>query len=213
MSGIAELRDRLREDLLEYSEAAFRLLPKMERPAVLDIGCGAGGPTLKLAELSGGEVTGIDVDGPSLEAGRRRAQEHGLQGRVRFRRCSLDDLPFEDESFDLIWAEGCIQFIGFEKGLVYWRRFLRAAGFLVLHADEGDLSARLALIRSAGYRPAAWFSLSEGVWRERYFRPLDEALGRTAGTEAAEETVTARREVESFRKNPQGSAFFVVQRL
>lgn len=36
--------------------------------------------------------------------------------------CSMFEMPFTDESFDIIWAEGSIYLIGFERGLDEWRR-------------------------------------------------------------------------------------------
>jgi len=44
-----------------YTERAYRMLPHMTSPRILDIGCGPDGPTMALARLSGGEVIGIDV--------------------------------------------------------------------------------------------------------------------------------------------------------
>ena len=38
---------------------------------------------------------------------------------------SMDDLPFEEDSLDMIWSEGAIYNIGFEKGIKLWRKFLK----------------------------------------------------------------------------------------
>lgn len=37
----------------------------------------------------------------------------------------MDDLPFEEEAFDLIWAEGSVFVMVFEAGIQCWRAFLR----------------------------------------------------------------------------------------
>ncbi len=54
-----------------------------------------------------------------------KAKNSGLQGRVQGVVGSMDDLDFRPEEFDLIWSEGAIDNIGFEKGLHYWRDFLK----------------------------------------------------------------------------------------
>jgi len=42
----------------------------------------------------------------------------------------MDDLPFQDEELDLIWSEGAIYNIGFERGLIEWRKFLKYIAIL-----------------------------------------------------------------------------------
>ena len=42
-------RDRFREPLLKYTRKAFQLLPKLDKPRILDVGCGSGVPTIELA--------------------------------------------------------------------------------------------------------------------------------------------------------------------
>ena len=56
----------------------------------------------------------------------------GLQGQIVTKQASMDNLPFEAGSFDIIWAEGCAFIIGIGSALKYWKKFLRAGGYLVL---------------------------------------------------------------------------------
>jgi ubiquinone/menaquinone biosynthesis C-methylase UbiE len=53
-----------------------------------------------------------------------RAERMGLSDKVTTLCCSMDNLPFEDEEYDVIWSEGAIYNIGFEKGVKDWKRFL-----------------------------------------------------------------------------------------
>ena len=55
-------RDRFRAQLLKYTRRAYHMLPKLEKPRILDVGCGSGIPTLELAKLSEGEIMGIDIN-------------------------------------------------------------------------------------------------------------------------------------------------------
>ena len=48
------LKDKIRKRLLKYTRKAFHILPQMNKPRILDVGCGSGIPTLELARLSQG---------------------------------------------------------------------------------------------------------------------------------------------------------------
>src|SRR5690606_18723943 len=76
---------------------------------VLDIGCGSGGITLRLADAHGaGPVVGIDVEAPVLARAVQRATARKLGGRVAFRRVDPGPLPFEPESFDVVFSKDAI---------------------------------------------------------------------------------------------------------
>ena len=47
-------KDLVRKRLLKYTRKAFRMLSQMDKPRILDIGCGSGAPTLELSRLSQG---------------------------------------------------------------------------------------------------------------------------------------------------------------
>jgi len=67
--------------------------------------------------LSQGEIIGIDIHQPSLDSLYRKIEDAGLSDRVAALNCSMLDMDFPDESFDIIWAEGSIWVVGFERGL------------------------------------------------------------------------------------------------
>ncbi|MHB9004775.1 MAG: SAM-dependent methyltransferase, partial [Coriobacteriia bacterium] len=52
-------------------------------PAILDLGCGVGGQTLHLAELTSGTIVAIDRHAPSVERLRTTVGERGIAQRVR----------------------------------------------------------------------------------------------------------------------------------
>jgi SAM-dependent methyltransferase len=45
---------------------------------------------------------------------------------------NMENLPFQEEEFDLIWSEGAIYNIGFERGLNEWRKFLKPGGYIAV---------------------------------------------------------------------------------
>ena len=52
-------KDLVRKRLNKYTKKAFHLLPELDKPRILDIGCGSGVPTMELARLSNGEIIGL----------------------------------------------------------------------------------------------------------------------------------------------------------
>ncbi len=110
------IRDHFRENLNKYTRKAFRMLPELEKPRILDIGCGSGVPTIELARLSDGEITGMDTDEFDLKRLGMKIEEEGPSDRVKIRKCSLFGMDFPDGSFDIVWAEGSIHVIGFKRG-------------------------------------------------------------------------------------------------
>jgi ubiquinone/menaquinone biosynthesis C-methylase UbiE len=212
-------RDIVRRRLLKYTRRAFRMLPKLDRPRILDIGCGSGVPTMELARLGQGEVTGIDIDQSALDKLTRKIQEAGLSDRVRAANCSILDMAFPDESFDIVWSEGSIFVIGFKRGIQQWKRFLKPGGFMVIHDERGNVEEKLEQISKCGYKLLGYFILSEETWRIEYFAPLQKLIAESQTSPAddphtLEELSQARRELEMFRRSLEhnSSVYFVMQK-
>jgi ubiquinone/menaquinone biosynthesis C-methylase UbiE len=211
--------DIVRRRLLKYTRRAFRMLPKLDKPRILDIGCGSGVPTMELARLGQGEVIGIDIDQPALGKLNRKIREAGFSNRVRAVNCSMLDMVFPDESFDVIWSEGSIFVIGFERGIQEWRRLLKPNGFMVIHDEKGNVEKKLEQISKCGYKLLGYFILSEDTWWTEYFAPLENLTAKyqtrcTDDPHALEEINQARRELEMFKNNPErnNSVYFVIQK-
>lgn len=71
---------------------------------VLDVGCGVGGPAVRLARSRGVEVVGITVSHEELRRATALAEAEGFSGQVSFLYCDAMELPFPIESFDAAWA-------------------------------------------------------------------------------------------------------------
>jgi len=71
---------------------------------ILDVGCGVGGSTRRLAHETGCCATGIDLSDEYIEVAGRLTQLLNMQDRVRFHAGSALQLPFADDTFDGAWS-------------------------------------------------------------------------------------------------------------
>lgn len=208
---------------------------------IADIGCGTGGQTMVLATHTSGHITGIDLFADFIDIFNAQARKLHLHDRVKGVVGSMDNLPFQNEELDLIWSEGAIYNIGFERGMNEWRRFLRTGGFIAVSEaswftgtrpaeidrfwkdeyPEIDLiSRKVEQMQKAGYMPIATFVLPEHCWTEHYYVPqvpVQEAfLKKHAGTKAAEELVQSMRHEAALYdrfKEYYGYVFYIGRKL
>ncbi len=164
---------------------------------IADIGCGTGGQTMVLAEHTSGHIIGIDLFSDFIDIFNNNARKRNLQDRVKGIVGSMDNLPFQNEELDLIWSEGAIYNIGFERGINEWREFLKTEGFIAVseaswftekRPDEIDrfwkdaypeidtISNKIGQMQKAGYIPIAAFVLPENCWTEHFYVPQVEEI-------------------------------------
>jgi 27-O-demethylrifamycin SV methyltransferase len=72
--------------------------------ALLDVGCGIGGPAFRLAERTGCRISGISISGRGIEMAREGARRKGLSGRVDFLQRDALNNGFPAEAFDVVWV-------------------------------------------------------------------------------------------------------------
>jgi tocopherol O-methyltransferase len=70
---------------------------------IIDAGCGLGHSTLWLAEHYNANVTGITIVPKQVETMQRFIEKKEVKN-VRFLEASYFDMPFEDNSVDIVWA-------------------------------------------------------------------------------------------------------------
>jgi len=212
-------RDEIRKGLIRYTEKAFLTIPEIEKPRILDIGCGTGVPTMELARLSSGSITAVDIDRHSLDILDEKISAAGLGHRVSTMECNAKDLDFPDSSFDIIWSEGSIFTLGFETGLKTWHSMIRDAGFMAVHDELADKNKKISLVRSCGYRLLDYFELGQDVWWDEYYSHLEKRVRKlmvkySNDPGAAKILRQDREELTMFSRNPERfcSIFFIMQK-
>ncbi len=98
---------RLREKvILDGSDGEYEfdheILKRARGSKVLDVGCGPGEFSLRVARIAK-SVTGIDTSQVALEFAKRNLARSDLKN-VAFRHCDARKLPFPGESFDLVYS-------------------------------------------------------------------------------------------------------------
>ncbi len=212
-------KDCVRERLNKFTVKAFQMLPKRDKPRILDVGCGSGVPTMKLAELSNGHITALDIDQDAIERLKRKAKESGISDRVEALICSMSDMDFPKESFDIIWAEGSIKCIGFKRGLTEWGQMLKPKGYLVVHDDKNGLAKKLDEIPACGYELLGYFNLDEQTWKKEYFFPMRRLIDETRAKCEGDRDMLAlldkeQQEIDVFKRDPASccSVFFIMRK-
>jgi ubiquinone/menaquinone biosynthesis C-methylase UbiE len=182
------------------TQRAFNTIPKMPpRPYILDIGCGPGMQTIELAKLSGGTIIALDNHRPFLDTLMKKALDEDLLDNIIPKNMSMLDMDFKENTFDIIWSEGALYFMGFQNGLRRCHYLLQRSGFLavtelvclvnnppveVMHYFEKEYPAiktiggNLELIQSEKFRMISHFTLPKSAWLESFYLPMGEELIR-----------------------------------
>ncbi|MHC4093754.1 MAG: class I SAM-dependent methyltransferase [Planctomycetota bacterium] len=100
---------------------------------LLDIACGSGGPTLRVAETTGCWVNGIDIHADGVATATAQAVERGLADRSAFHQADgSTTLPFETGSFDALMCIDAINHLPDRRAVLKeWHRVLKPGGRLV----------------------------------------------------------------------------------
>lgn len=185
-----------------------------EKSKIVDLGCGTGNQTIVLAQNTPGSITGIDLFPGFIDKLNENVQKSNLQNRVKGIVGSMDRLDFQLNELDLIWSEGAIYNIGFEKGMNYWTKFLKKGGFVAVteaswfteeppaeifnfwndaYPEIDTIPNKIAQMQKAGYVVMASFILPEICWTNNFFKPAitvqEKFLNKYKGNKSAEEFI------------------------
>jgi ubiquinone/menaquinone biosynthesis C-methylase UbiE len=212
-----------------------------EQSRIADLGCGTGGQTMTLAQHTPGTITGIDLFPAFIELFNKQAAGLNLQDRVKGVIGSMDALTFGQEELDLIWSEGAIYNIGFERGIREWNPFLKKGGYLAVteaswftderpeeidtfwkdaYPEIDTIPNKVAQLQKAGYVPVATFILPENCWTDHFYKlqvPVQQRfLDQYPGNKTVENFITSQQheaELYSLYKDYYGYVFYIGKKI
>lgn len=195
----------------------------------VDVGCGPGAASLRLAKHFGLSVLGVDPRQRNLDLAReaRRDEPEEIASRVTFSRGSAADLPVADSSVDLVWCRDVLVHVpSLDDAYAEFARVLRPGGRAVIHqvvatpllssAEAGWLFPVLGVVASS-LDPVV---TDDAVLRAGLVVDASLDLGSEWGEHAEEESGVAahallrvarlRREATAFRAEMGAAAYDVV---
>ena len=95
---------------------------------VLVVGCGTGFNSCYLAGKFGCRIMGVDIAEEAIKKANERAENEKLSNKVEFKVGDAYDLPFEDNTFDVVITQFVSQFLDMEKALNEFTRVLKMGG-------------------------------------------------------------------------------------
>ena len=129
------------------NQLVFDLLQTRKDSQVLEVGFGGGDLLFRIAKLlDSGRIDGVELSGAMIDHAKSRAAKLGLESMIRFHAGIIDNLPFEDESFDRVCSVNTVYFWpDLDAGLAELARVMKADAQLVLGfgCDQA--------LRAAGY--------------------------------------------------------------
>lgn len=217
--------------------SALANLPQV--PRLLDIGCGPGKQTNDLGLNTPANIIALDTHRPFIRQIASKFQKTGQSGQIKLLEASMTYLPFPPASFDVIWSEGAIYNIGFEKGLRTWRRCLKTGGCIAVtelswlrnprpieiqdywsveYPGMHNIQSNLAIIAACGYSLLENFTLPDASWWNDYYSPMELRLNilleqYSTDPEALECITASYQEIEMHRKYSEyyGYVFYIMQ--
>lgn len=99
------------EDAIQHATELMASLAPLDRESrVLDLGSGYGGPAIFLASTFECHVTGLNVSAVEIEEAERHVKAQGVAELVSFDCGDFHELPYADESFDVVWSQDSLMY-------------------------------------------------------------------------------------------------------
>jgi SAM-dependent methyltransferase len=171
----------------------FAALELRSEHRILEVACGSGGITCRMAQETGALCVGVDINPHGIQAGERRARELGLSSRVSFRVADAGSrLPFPDQAFDAIFCNDSINHLPRRiEVLRDWHRVLRPGGRL-LFSDPivvtGQLTGEEIRVRSS----VGYFLFTPLGWNERLLEEIGFVTREVRDVTAGVATISER---------------------
>lgn len=118
---------------MKWKKKIVKLIEGKNPSSILDVATGTGDLAIMLSGSSATEIIGVDISEGMLSVGRKKVEARGLSDKIILQQADSENLPFEDNRFDVITvAYGIRNFEHLEKGLSEMYRVLKPNGTMVI---------------------------------------------------------------------------------
>ncbi|GMO03404.1 hypothetical protein LSA36186_16530 [Lachnoanaerobaculum sp. JCM 36186] len=127
-------KTRLRPGGIEATNWLLEKADIKEDSKVLEVACNMGTTLVHIAKKYGCDIVGVDLDEKAIEKAEKKIKDNGLENKVKAICGNAFDLPFEDESFDVVINEAMLTMLlgdQKEKALREYYRVLKPGGMVV----------------------------------------------------------------------------------
>jgi len=123
-----------------FNEISKRFPQTVSTIQILDVATGTGDLAIAVSKLQSVIIEGIDISTEMMKIGRKKVEARGLAGKIVFREREAENIPFEDNHFDVVMvAFGVRNFEKLERGISEMKRVLKPGGvMLVLEFSHPD---------------------------------------------------------------------------
>jgi len=225
----------------ESTIKAFSYLKELPSdPFIVDIGCGPGMQTIQLAKLTDEKIISLDTHQPYLDILQEQAKQHKVDEKIKILNHSMFDLPFEENSIDVIWSESSIYIYGFKEALRDWKKLLKEGGFFVVsevswvkknppiecldfwnreYPPMVSIEENLRIIKNMNYTLISFFEIPKSSWMEHYYTPLKRKIKTLKEKYKRNKRIliTLEKEMEEIRifekyNSYFGQVFYIMQK-
>lgn len=154
-----DMMDFIRPLEIRYERNKIDPKKAFEGKKCLDAGCGNGRGSIFMSSNGAASVDCVDISPTNIESVQKNAKIFGFEDRIHTHEASLEEIPFEDETFDFVWCNGvlmhthnpdkCLSELArvlkkggqawiyvYGSGGVYWQSVYRARDILTLHSEK-----------------------------------------------------------------------------
>jgi ubiquinone/menaquinone biosynthesis C-methylase UbiE len=184
---------------------------KALEPEIANLVCGTGVQAMLLAkEYKNSHITAVEEDALYFSSINAKAKKNRVQDKIITLLSPLTELPFEEESLDLILSEGAFEELDFGKRLLHWRKYIKPGGYLAmselclltdrelpgelhdyfhdayLDRELETIDYHIAQAKESGFKLHTRLILPDDCWFA-YFDSMKEGMGKLFGTDMDEE--------------------------
>lgn len=208
-----KIKDECRQNLCKYLSQAVSILPPIEKPIIIDLGCGTGAPTLNLTQHFNGVIFAVDSSQQALGWLNEKLLNQQVSSTIILVNKLVDELQLPSGLFDIVLAEGLLNIIGFEKGLELANGLIKMGGYFIIHDEYKNHSGKLEMLKSYGYEVINTIMLGSDIWWNDYYKGLEEKID-ALDSESKKEFGRELNEIDLYKKQPEqfNSIYYIAKK-